>query len=69
MKSSGKSREPKKTPPWAGKRGPGYEFDEEGDLVWFASASFMAIMGPADSTKCTANTEAPNTSRQTVPKS
>ena len=30
-----------KTPPWAGKSGPGYEFDEDGDLRWFASVSFM----------------------------
>lgn len=28
-------------PPWAGKSGPGYEFDGDGDLRWFASVSFM----------------------------
>jgi len=26
-------------PEWAGTAGPGYEFDEDGDLLWFASAS------------------------------
>jgi hypothetical protein len=41
MTSSRKPRESKK-PPWAGAKGPGYEFNEEGDLVWFESASFMA---------------------------
>ena len=34
-------------PEWAGKSGPGpaYELDEEGELVWFASASSMGY-GP-----------------------
>jgi hypothetical protein len=31
-----------KKPDWAGKSGPWYEFDEEGDLVWFVSPSSMA---------------------------
>jgi len=31
----------KKTPPWAGKSGPGYAIDSDGDLRWFASPSFM----------------------------
>jgi hypothetical protein len=34
------SGEPVKPPP-AGERGPGYEFDEDGELIWFASPSFM----------------------------
>ena len=29
-------------PPWAGKSGPGYEFDADGDLRWFVSASILA---------------------------
>lgn len=42
MRPTRKSHEPENPPPWAGKSGPGFEFDEEGDLIWFASASSMA---------------------------
>jgi hypothetical protein len=49
MKSNGESPDVKKPPPWAGKTGLGYEFDEDGDLLWYASASFMAPKGPTDS--------------------
>jgi hypothetical protein len=32
---------PKKKPPWAGQVGPGYVFDEDGELRLFESVSWM----------------------------